>query len=105
MSDRTWHHYFHGEGIDMAKVHDEANTFMSDYKSPRSSIVHDHPHGASCENEDHTAYDQITRLSFPFTYDETSRRMFKELTGLEPPTAEDIMNEKPMGNGLRREKP
>lgn len=102
MSERSWHHYFHGVGIDMAKVHDEANTFLTDYKSPRSSIVHDHPYEVPCDDKDHTAYDHITGSTIPFKAEPEILHSMKDIR--EAIEYGEVVNKEPMGNGLRRER-
>lgn len=101
MSERTWHHYFHGEGINMSKVHEDAATYMVDYKYPHSSIVHDHPIGVPCEDKHHTAYDQLTRQALPFLYNDEAQRMIDEYCELLNRNVK-VENDVPMGNGLRR---
>lgn len=99
MTRRNWHHYYHGDGIDMAKTHDEANQYMVDqHGCARSSIVHDHPHGAHCDDKDHTAYDHLVQEHFTFVPDASLLGELRKVI-----EAREVANKEPMGNGLRRE--
>lgn len=102
MSGRSWHHYFHGEGVDMAKVYADANEAMTDYKSPGSSIVHDHPHGVPCDDQPHVVYDHQLVLVTPFVAETAVLQTMRDVR--EAMKNGEVANKQPMGNGLRRQR-